>query len=268
PVVGHALGMADAGVPAQPAVDVLLEAHEAGLQRLLARLSGGRVGHGMAAVAMASGHRGALVVDAGAVHARTGDHAVRPMAPGALGDHAQVVEARIHRPRHRLVGTAAHGAAAPVAAVLHVHAGDQLDVRAAPGGRRAAAAGAALDVGGHRRRHGTGGVGVAQAVVVHHVVGHVVEHAGLEGLQALADVRLLEAQAVVAAVELAAVHAAAGIPRLAVADAHAQLQQGVLVGRPAQREVGVPLLPGRAHALAVAIVVIAGFRTVGADACV
>ena len=79
----------------------------------------------------------------------------------------------------------------------------QLERRAAPRGRRASTGGAALHVRGHRHRHGAGGIGIAQAVVVHHVVGHVVEQAGLEGLQgAEFQPGLLEAQAGVAAVIL------------------------------------------------------------------
>src|SRR5690606_5268333 len=218
-------------------------------QRLFARLARGRIGHRRAAVA--TGHRHPPVLGTRAVHARAGDPAaVVALEPGAFGEQAEVVEARVHRPWHGQIGVAAHAGATAVAAVLGVDAGDELERGAAPGRRGAPAAGAALDVGRHRHGHRTVRVRVAEAVVVHHVVGDVVVDAGLEFLQrAEPDVRFLQAQAVVAAVEAAAIHAAGGIARLAVADAHAEFEQGVLVGRPAEREVGVPLLPRRTDAV-------------------
>src|SRR5690606_7568140 len=69
---------------------------------------------------------------------------------------------------------------------------------------------------------------------------------------------LLEAQAQAFALELGSIHAAPGITRLAVSGANTQLQQGVIVRGPAQRQIGIPFVPARGHPVAVAIFIVAG----------
>src|SRR5690606_14194750 len=110
------------------------------------------------------------------------------------------------------------------------------------------------------------GVGGGGAGVARRGAGGVGVDARLEVRRVLADVGVLEPQAGVGAFELAAVHAAGGIARLAVTDADPQLQQGVRIGGPAEGDVGIPLLPGRADGVAVAIAVVVGLGAVGADA--
>ncbi|MNM69440.1 hypothetical protein D3C81_810360 [compost metagenome] len=151
---------------------------------------------------------------------------------------------------------------------LRIDAADQLDAVPAPGAGHPAAEGAAVDVAGHRvahHRHAGGRVRIAQAEVVHHVVGVVVVDLRLEAVEGLADVGLLEAQAEAFALELAAVHAAPGIARLAVAGPGGQLEQGIGVRRPAQGHIGVPLVEARLHGIAVAVLVVVGLRAVGHD---
>src|SRR5690606_10052566 len=73
---------------------------------------------------------------------------------------------------------------------------------------------------------------------------------------------LFRSQARAVAPELRAVHAATGVARAPVAGACGEFQHGVVVGRPADRGVGVPLAPRGRHARAPAIGVIVGFRAV------
>src|SRR5690606_12044736 len=120
----------------------------------------------------------------GAVGAQAGNDAVAGFQPpGALGEHAQVAEACVHRPRLCLVGATAMSAATAMAAVLGINAGGDVDPVTAPSGGGAAARGRALDVGCHRHGHRAVRVRVAQAVVVHDVVGAVVEHVGFDRVQ-------------------------------------------------------------------------------------
>jgi hypothetical protein len=82
------------------------------------------------------------------------------------------------------------------------------------------------------------------------------------------EVLLLEAQAQAVAPELRAVHAPAAVAGPAVARAGAQLQPRVGVGRQAHGRVGVPFVPGRRYAPALAVFVILAVRMVGRDAYV
>ena len=110
--------------------------------------------------------------------------------------------------------------------------------------------------------------GVAQRIVVHHVVDVVVIDLRLELRQQRRDHALLELQADVLAIELDAIHAAVGIGRLAVALGQRELDPGVAVGRPAQRQVGAPAGVGRMHLVAVAIRVVVGVRAGGSGICI
>src|SRR5690606_31061482 len=260
PVVGHAPGMADAGVPAQrAAVDVLLEAHEGRGQGFGAGLAQRRVGHRHHAAGA-----GAPVFDLGPVDARTGDHVVAWVeVPVQLGEGAGLAEARIHLPGLRQILAASRRAAPGVPAAARVHARGQVPALAADHEGRAAAAGAVGDVAGHRHRHRAIGIGLAQAVVVHHVVDVVVVDVGGEFAQPAFHPLLLEAQAVAGAVELRAVHAAPGVARLAVAGADAGFEHGIRIGCPAEGRVRVPLVPGRRHAPSGAVLVVARFGAVG-----
>src|SRR5690606_2033943 len=83
--------------------------------------------------------------------------------------------------------------------------------------------------------------------------------------QASLHALLLETQAEAVAVEPAAVHAATGVARLAVAGADAGLEHGVRIRRPAERGIRVPLVPGRGHAPARAVGVVARFGAVGGE---
>src|SRR5690606_7981751 len=151
----------------------------------------------------------ALVLGAGTVDARAGDDALVGIGlPGELGERAGVVQPRVARPRQVAVDIAPHGVAGAVAAVLCVDAGGDVDGIATAGRGHAATDGGALDVGGHRHRHRAVGVGVAQGVVVHHVVGAVAVQARLQRVDG-AEVAADEVQARAVAPELRAVHAAA-----------------------------------------------------------
>src|SRR5690606_13210794 len=248
-------------VPAQRrAFQAVLVADEATGQGLVANVARGRVGHAHHAGARA------LVFGAGAVDARAGHHALpRVGLPGEFGERPDVVEPRVAGPRQVPVGVASHGVAGAMTAVLGVDAGGHVHRIAAPGRRDAAADGGALDVGCHRHRHRAVGIGVAQGVVVHDVVGAVAVGAGLQHVDR-AEVAAGEVRACALAPELRAVHAAAGVARAAIAGAGGQLEHGVVVGRPADRGVGVPLAPGRRHARAAAVGVVVGLRAVAVGA--
>src|SRR5690606_42124677 len=130
---------------------------------------------------------------AGPVEPGTGDHpGMIAVVPGAFGEQAEVLEAGIGDPGLRAVGAPTGGAAPAMAAVLVVHAGGQLPAVAAPVRGDTAAGRTALDVRRHRHRHRAIRVRVAQAVVVHDVVGEVVEGGRLQVVQVLAEVVLLE----------------------------------------------------------------------------
>ena len=153
---------------------------------------------------------------------------------------------------HHLVA----GATRAVLAAQGVDAGYQLDVGPGEGGGETSAHGAAVHLGGHGHRHHAVRVRHAQAEVVHHVVRVVVVELRLQLVEYAAEAGLLEAQAQALALELGAVHAAPGIAGLAVAASGGQLDQGVGIGRPADGQVAVPLLPARGHGVAVAILVV------------
>src|SRR5690606_23908786 len=161
------------------------------------------------------------------------------------------------------VGTLAGGAAPAVAAVLPVHADEQLPVPAAGLGLDAAAAGVAAHVGGHGHGHGAVRVGPAQMVVVHQVVHAVVVGAGAQRVPDPGQAAMLQLQRAAVAAEHGPVHAAAGVARPAVAGADVQLHEGRGVRGPGQGQVGVPLVPGRGHAAAVAVAVVVGARAGG-----
>ncbi|MCY1432505.1 hypothetical protein D9M71_485050 [compost metagenome] len=150
----------------------------------------------------------------------------------------------------------AHAAALAVFVGLRVDAADQLHIGPAPGGLDPCAEGAAVDVADHRHAHHAAARGRAQAVVVHHVVGVVVVDLRLDLVEHLAEVGLFKAQAQAFALELRTVHAAPGIAGFAVTLAGGQLQQGVLVGCPAEGDIAIPLFPARRHGVVVAIVVV------------
>src|SRR5690606_36271679 len=141
---------------------VALEADEAGGQGVFAGLAGGGIGHRRAAVAADDGGAfggGLSTVDPGA-----GDPAVAlALEPGALGEGAQVGEARIDGPGLRAVGVPAHAAAAPVPDVLAIDAGHQLVVAASPGRREPPAVGGAAHTARlwHRHRAARRAVGAA-----------------------------------------------------------------------------------------------------------
>ena len=67
------------------------------------------------------------------------------------------------------------------------------------------------------------------------------------------------------AFELRSIHAAPGIARLTIAAPDRQFHHGVLVRRPAQRHVGIPLVPQRRHMLAIAGLVVVRFGGVAAE---
>ena len=136
----------------------------------------------------------------------------------------------------------------------------------APGGSHATTCGAVAHVAGHGHGHGTHGVRVTQGVVVHHVVHVVVVDVGLQLVQQAFEILLLEAQAVAGAFKLRTVHAAPGVTRLGITGSHAGFQHGVGIRRPAEGHVGVPLVPCRRHALAIAITIVVGLGTVGGKA--
>ncbi len=148
---------------------------------------------------------------------------------------------------------------------LGIGPGQQLDILPYPGGTEACTQGAAVDVRGHTAGHHAGGRRYPQAVVVHHMVGVVVVHSCLQLPQAAAIELLLEAQPEAFPFELGAVHAASGVTRFAVPGTHAQLQQGVVIRGPAQRQVGIPFVPARWHPVAIAIFIIAGAGAVAAQ---
>ena len=262
PVVGHALRVAEAGVRAPAATHVVLVADERTGQRLPADHAGGGIGHRHHAAGA-----GAQVLRFGAVDAHAAHHVMGVGdVPVRFGEGAPAVELGVHAPRQREVGPPPAGAAPAVPAVAQVHAGGHFPAPGLPGGGDAAAARAVRHVAGHRHGHAAGGVGVAQAVVVHHVVHVVLVDVGDHGIEHAADMLLLEAQAQAVAAELRAVHAAAGVARLGVADAGAEFQHRVFVGRPAERGVCIPLLPRRRHPVAIAVFVVVGLGTVGGHA--
>src|SRR5690606_14479681 len=260
PVVGHAFGVAQACVPAEASGHVVLVADEAAGEGLLAALAGGRVGHGVHAAA----DRGTAVLGAGAVHAQA-RHQVMHLVdmPVRLGEHAEGAGVRIMGPGLLAPGIAAHRAALAVFALPAIHAGGQLPAVVLEGQGHAPALAGIADVAGHRHGHAGGGIRVAQRVVVHHVVDLVAVEAGHHRIEHATHVLLLEAQAEVVAAEPRTVHAAPGVTRLGVAGAGRKLQHGVGVRGPADGGVGVPLVPGRGHAAAVAGAVVVRLGAVG-----
>lgn len=151
---------------------------------------------------------------------------------------------------------------------LGVDPGLELDVGPLPGADQPAPKGTAIDARQRRVGHHHGRHEVAQAVVVHDVIGVVVVDLCLQAIEGLANVGLLETQAKALALELAAVHAAPGITGEAVAAAGGELDERVFVGRPAQGDIGVPLVITRRHGVAVAIGVVVGLGTVGHQPCI
>ncbi len=259
PVVGHARGVADADVEAQrPLLGRVFVAQETGGQVLGAALAGAGIGHVAAA--------GTQIAHPDPVAARAGHPAARAVAfQAGLGEYAVLAEQGVGRPRLAQVGVDAGTAAFAVAAVLLVDAGDQFQARPGPGQGGAAAGAALVDGMHHGHRHRPVRVGPAQAVVVHDVIDMVVEQGRLDLRQGAAGVAVLQAQAGAVALELRAVHAAAGVAGLAIAGAGAQLDHGVGARGPAQGQVGVPLAPVRGHQVAIAVAVIGGLAPVGTE---
>ncbi len=253
--------MADPGVPGQRGRDVALEPDEAAAQVLATGLPGGRIGHRHHAGG------GALVLHFGAVDAQATNPALRgALAQGDLGERPEVLQACVGTPRLLAVHVATHRVTAAMTAVLRIHAGHDGDVLPAPFRSDTATGGAAINVGGHRHRHAAGRVRRAQRVVVHHVVGVVVVQVGLQLVPRTGQVVLLEAGGVAGALERGTVHAAAGVARDRIAGAGRQLQHGIGVGRPADRDIAVPLAPPGGHHIAVAVLVVIRFGAVAVDA--
>lgn len=239
-------------------------AQEAAGQRVVAALAGRGVGpehHPGAGLA-------AEVLGRGPVHARAADDAaVVGGMPGQFTEYPGVGEARVLDPAVGAVRNHGVALARAMAALLEVQARHQAQVgRQVPGAGDAAAPGGAVHVGGHRHWHHAVRVRLAQGVVVHHVVGVVVVELRLQLVQHAAQVALLGAQPEALALELRAVHAAAGIARLAVAGARRQFIDRIGVGREAQRHVGIPFVPARRHGVAVAILVVLRMRVIGREA--
>src|SRR5690606_19504234 len=66
----------------------------------------------------------------------------------------------------------------------------------------------------------------------------------------------LKTQAEAFPLELGAVHAPTGVTGLAVTGADTEFQQGVVIRRPAQRQVGIPLVPARGHTITLTVLVV------------
>jgi len=247
---------AQAGVPAEAtAGDVVLVADDAARQGLATGLPERRIGH--------PHHPGGGTQVGGLrpVHARAGDHALaRGERPLAFGEQAGIAQLGVVLPRQVPVRLADRTALA-LPAALAFHASRQSERGPGPPGRDPPAIGAAIHVGGHRHRHRAHRVGIAQGEVVHHVVGFVAVHAGLQGARRTAVKCLLGAQSQAVSPELRAIHAAAGVTRDPIAAAQGGFQHGVFVRRQAQRKIGIPLAPPGWHHLAIAVLVVAGFGT-------
>ncbi len=267
PVIRKALHMAEAGIEGSRRTgQVMLVAHETAGQGLGTHLTRRRVGPRHA-------HHAAktlpVILGRGSIQPRPGDQPITlGQAPGGLGECAVVMHQRVLAPgeavgirvaRHHAVG----GTTAAMLAALRIDAGDQLEVVPLPGRRQPGAEGAPVDLRGHRHGHHAGRVRHAQAEVVHDVVGVVVVDLGLDLIQRTAEVAALDAQAQAFALELAAIHAAPGVARLAIATTSAEFDQGVGIRGPAQGYVTVPLVPARGDGVAVTVVVVIRMRTVG-----
>ena len=127
----------------------------------------------------------------------------------------------------------------------------------------ASTAGDPLHIRRHRHRHRAHRVGIAQRVVIHHMIGVVAIGAGGELAQHAAE-RFFKAQAQAIAAKLRTIHAATGIARLAIANPGGDFQQCVCIRCPTQRRIGIPFLPCRRHARTVAIGIVARLRAIGA----
>lgn len=79
---------------------------------------------------------------------------------------------------------------------------------------------------------------------------------------------LVERQAERLAAEMRAVHPATRVARIAVAGAGGQLESRMVVGRPAERRIGVPFVPLRRHGVAVAVLVVLRMRVVRGHAAI
>ncbi len=95
------------------------------------------------------------------------------------------------------------------------------------------------------------------------MVGVVVIDLRLQPVEGLTDIGLLEAQPETFTLELAAIHAPSGVAGEAVATACGQLDQGVRIRHPAERDIGVPLVIARRHGIAIAVRVVVSLRAVG-----
>src|SRR5690606_8187629 len=87
----------------------------------------------------------------------------------------------------------------------------------------------------------------------------VIEESRFQRFECSLEPGRLEPQCIARALELGDVHVSAGISGLAVASTCAQLEHGVLGGRPAEREICVARLPARRDLVSVAVFVIVGF---------
>ncbi len=215
----------------------------------------------------------AVILRGGMVQARAANHpAVVIQIAGQLAEQAVVVEISVLVPGEAIMlgECAGHHVVAGVALAvligLSIHTCHQLVITPLPGCRQTSAQGATVDVAGHRIGHHAHAGWRAQAVVVHHVIGIVVVDPRLDLLQHLADIVPLEPQGDAFTLELAAVHAAPGVAGFAVTTADRQLQQRVFVRRPAEHQVGAPLVPARMHVVAVTVLVVIGVGAVGQQA--
>ena len=256
PVIREALGITDAGIQHQRQVGQrMLQAHKAARQGVRTFPSAGA----------------AEILHQGAVEARAADQFILfAGGPGQFTEGAVAVELGVFFP-----AAAVHAA---VGVGLGVQAAFKLHVLPLPGAHHAAADGAAIELHRHAGGHHVPAVAAhphahaamppvpshataarrAQGDVVHHVVGVVVVDLRFQLIQHVADVGFLHPHAQAFAFELRTVHAAAGIARFAVAAPHSHFQQRVVVRRPAERQIAVPLVPTRWHARIRAVLIVVG----------
>src|SRR5690606_29357808 len=214
------------------------------------------IGHGHTA-AMAADHL-AGVFHMVLVQAQTTDQAlIVPARPAQLGKHPDLAETGIPDPGLLAEGILhAHAAACAVTVALGVRAYQQFQIVPDPGDTEPCTQGSTVDVGRHAPGHHAGGRWCAQTVVVHHMVRMVVVDPGFKLTQAATAELPLKTQAEAFPLELGAVHAPAGVTGLAVPRADTQLQQGVVVRRPAHGQIGIPLVPARGHTITVTVPVV------------
>ena len=260
PVVGIALRMADARVPRDgQRREIALIADETARQHARAIVVEGRVRHALHHAA----RRRALVACARIVDARAADHA-RHVArvPRQLAEHACVPHRRLRIPRLVAVVLPPHRRARVEPVRLRIDARHELEVVGKTERRGRARERAPPHFRRHPHRHAAGRVRLPQRSVVHHVIGFVVVHARFDPVEHVTEMLLVERQAERLAAEMRAVHSASRVARIAVAGAGGQLDACMVVRRPAERRIGVPLVPLRRHGVAVAVLVVLRMRVV------